>query len=380
MKKVIAHSVYPYLSLTQSWIYSQLIHNHDFHHIVVTDQKKNLDLFPYEHVFSISDSCQLQQLFLKAYKALFKAYTPFTKRLLRENQVSLLHSHFGNTGWRDLEVKKQLKLPQVTTFYGYDIAKLPRKQEWRSRYQRLFQECDLFTVEGPYMKQVLVGLGCPDEKVVVQHLGTDLNKIKFIPRKIAADGVIKVLIAGSFTEKKGIPYAVEAFAIARQKYQNLQLTIIGDGVKGKDLVIKEQILKIIQRYNIANAVNLLGYQPYSVLLEEAQKHHLFISPSVQAEDGDNEGGAPVSIIEMSASGMPVISTRHCDIPSVIIDGESGYLVEERNVEQIVERLEYLIENPQIWEDMGRAGRAHIEMNYDIVKQVRKMSELYSKLI
>ncbi len=50
------------------------------------------------------------------------------------------------------------------------------------------------------------------------------------------------------------------------------------------------------------------------------RHHLFLSPSVTAPDGDSEGGAPVSIIEAAATGMPVVSTTHCDIPQAVDDG------------------------------------------------------------
>ena len=72
------------------------------------------------------------------------------------------------------------------------------------------------------MKKTLVELGCPSEKIIVQHLGVDLAKIKFVPRNLKENEEIKILIAGSFREKKGIPYAVEAFSIAREKYRKLK--------------------------------------------------------------------------------------------------------------------------------------------------------------
>ena len=74
--------------------------------------------------------------------------------------------------------------------------------------------------------------------------------------------------------------------------------------------------------------------------------------ALTAADGDSEGGAPVGIIEMQAAGMPVLSTYHADIPEVVRDGESGYLVPERDVEALAEKLDKLINEPETWENIN----------------------------
>ncbi|GAI16312.1 unnamed protein product, partial [marine sediment metagenome] len=298
-----------------------------------------------------------------------------------ENQVVLLHSHFGNEGFRNLELKQRLKVPMITSFYGYDVSKLLKGPLWFHRYQRLFSEGEIFLAEGNYMRKSLVELGCPGEKVIVQHLGVDLEKIKFEPRRIGRDGKIKILVAGSFTEKKGIPYALMTFARIRAKYDNLELSLIGDssGISSDELE-KSKILNIISKYDLRKSINLLGYQPYSIFLKEIYKHHMFLSPSIHASSGDTEGGAPVSIIEASASGMPVLSTIHCDIPHVVMDGKSGYLAPERNIDALAERLEFFVSNPNIWIKMGQKGREHVKKNYNVRNQVQKLEEIYHSAI
>jgi len=105
-----------------------------------------------------------------------------------------------------------------------------------------------------------------------------------------------------------------------KKYKNLQLTIIGDATNSqRTKKEKEKILRLISKYNLNNCIKMLGYQPHSIFIKELYKHHIFLSPSIHASDGDTEGGAPVSIIEASASGMPILSTIHCDIPEVVLD-------------------------------------------------------------
>ena len=80
---------------------------------------------------------------------------------------------------------------------------------------------------------------------------------------------------------------------------------------------------------------------------------------MRGSDGETEGGAPVTLIEMSAYGMPVVSTLHCDIPEVILDNRSGFLVPERDADALAERLEFLIAHPQKWEGIGKAGRGRL---------------------
>ena len=88
----------------------------------------------------------------------------------------------------------------------------------------------------------------------------------------------------------------------------------------------------------------------------------------------------MALIEMSAYGMPIVSTFHCDIPEVVLDGKSGFLVPEKDTKGLAERLEHLINHPELWEPMGRAGRKHIEEEFNIVKQSVKLEEIYDSLL
>ena len=79
-------------------------------------------------------------------------------------------------------------------------------------------------------------------------------------------------------------------------------------------------------------------------------------------------------------GIPVVSTLHADIPEIVRDGESGYLVPERDAGALAERLIHLVEHPETWEAMGRAGRAHVTEHFNAAKQYDKLIEIYSGLI
>ena len=381
MPKIIAHSVRSYLFRTGSWIYAQISHLKKYQSLIITTRKRNLDIFPAEKIFSLSDLNGLNRFFQRQFAKATNFYYPFFYKVLKENQVSLIHSHFGNRGFFDLKLKQKLKIPQVTTFYGHDVSMLAQEERWKKRFKMLFQQGDFICAEGNYMKKSLLELGCPDAKVKVQHLGIDCDDIPFIPRKPDEHQKVKIMIAGTFREKKGITYALEAFASLTSKYKNIEATLIGDaGRSQRETDYKKEIISIINSRNIADKVNYLGFLPYPAFIKEAKNNHIFLSPSIHPSDGETEGGAPVALIEMSAYGMPIVSTFHCDIPEVVIDGESGFLAKEKDTDGLAERLEHLINHPELWESIGRAGRKHVEEEFNIVKQAAKLEAIYDSLL
>jgi colanic acid/amylovoran biosynthesis glycosyltransferase len=295
--------------------------------------------------------------------------------------ADIIHSHFGNVGWTNLDAIRKVKARHVVTFYGLDVNQLPVKYPvWRKRYKRLFAEADLFLCEGTHMGRCLVELGCPAHKIKVQHLGVDVDSIVFRPRQWSPADPLRVLIAASFREKKGIPYAIQALQEVA-KNTPLQLTIIGDAGQDPDSQ-KEKglILTALERSGLKESTRMLGYQPHQVMLQEAYNHHLFLQPSVTAADGDTEGGAPVAIIEMLATGMPVVATTHCDIPEVVGPAFSHLLAPERDVGKLAECIERLLDKPGSWSDLIQKGREHVELEYHLVRQAERLISLYSELI
>jgi len=101
---------------------------------------------------------------------------------------------------------------------------------------------------------------------------------------------------------------------------------------------------------------------------------------VTAADGDTEGGLPVALIEMAATGMPVISTTHCDIPEAIHDGISGRLAAERDVDGLVAHLRWLVAHPDAWEEMVSAARRHIEVEFNAKTQGERLAAIYRNVI
>jgi colanic acid/amylovoran biosynthesis glycosyltransferase len=376
---VVAHHVFSYLFATCSWIHWQLSNMTRVTPVVLCHATENLDQFPMKSVFDYSGLLGFQKAWLCLWKRRRNRVVDiYFEWIVRRLGAQVLHAHFGPAGVAMLELKRQTGLPLVTAFYGSDAARLPNDPRWREQYGHLFAEGDLFVAEGNAMRRMLIDLGCPPQKAVVQHLGVPLEHLPFVPRRPDPSGIVKILITATFREKKGIPDALEAIERVRRRYPRLQVTLIGDATHDRDAHEKARILRRLSR--LEGTVEWRGLQPYGVFRTALLTHHIFLSPSRIATDGDSEGGAPVTLLEAQATGMPVVSTLHADIPEVVLDGKSGLLSPERDLDRLVENLERAVSTPTLWDAMGAEGRAHVEAQYNIHTQVRILENLYMRLL
>lgn len=379
MPKYIAHMIPEYLGHTLNWVYTQIQHVKGYTPYVITRRTMNLDAYPLERIYTSqhTDTSPTRVAWAERIIRRMGFLPPVDfrcfSRVLSQFAPLFLHAHFGWDGFFALGLKKKHKLPLVTRFYGYDVGILPRIPRWQRRYRRLFAEGDLFIVEGTNMKSILTGMGCPEDKIVVHHLGVELDRIPYRPCA-AQPGRLRILIAASFTEKKGIAYALRAVAAARERLHgvDVQTTVIGDGT------LKDDLHALAAQVGLNGSIHWTGYRPHDFFIQQLYGADIFLSPSVTAADGNTEGGAPVAIIEAGAAGLPVVSTTHADIPEVILDGKTGFLAPERNVDPLVEAIAQLAANPELRLKFGRCARRHVEENYEAVKQGSRLEKIYSR--
>jgi len=377
MKPVVVHLITPYLFHTGSWIYSQLTGIKSFRNVVYTQKKENLDLFPFEDLYSAEDFNFLKKNINRIYKRFSGNFGLFFTEKSAELKPRFFHAHMGYEAVRWLSFVKKKRLPLLTTFYGLDVSKLGRIPKWRKQYCRLFDYGTIFLAEGSYLKKQLVELGCPAEKVKIQHLGVPANITAKNYRMGSGSPKIVILQVSTFREKKGIEYSLKAISKVVSEYQDIEFRLIGSGDTPD---ADRAIVSIIDSLGIKGCVTLLGIKSHSETIEEMLNADVFLHPSVTASDGDNEGGAPVSVIEASAVGLPVVSTFHADIPEVVLNNKTGYLVGERDSDELARKLLALIKSPADRVALGTEGRKHILSEYNLAAQIEKLEETYRHLM
>lgn len=281
--------------------------------------------------------------------------------------VDVIHSHFAAlpTDFA-MHVSKALGIPFVFTTHAYDIF-VHTKAEKLAQYAEAAAKIITVTHFNKSYMTDMIGERYGD-KIEIIRCGIDVER--FAPRERPQNDTVTILTTGRFVEKKGIVYAVRAMA-RLQGHCKAVLRIVGDGP------LRGEIEQAITELNLHDQVVLLGSLPQSEVIKEMQEADIFVLPSVTAANNDCEG-LPVSLLEAQAMKLPVVSTFHTGIPEGVIDGETGFLVPERDVETLAANLLALIKDRDLRLTMGEEGRKHVQQHFNICNELGKLEEILSR--
>jgi len=298
--------------------------------------------------------------------SIFLHVEPFLDR-----KFDVIHCHYGIIGYEFLFLKDILKKSYMTSFHGYDVSAILKRHP--NLYDELFQKADVLISNSDFMKNRLIQYGCLAQKIEVVRYGINLKDIRpNLENKSIPNGTIKILSIARFVEKKGLHFSIPAISNLYKRYPNIEYSIIGDGVMRKDLE------ELIDRLDANDYIKLLGWQERQNVKKYLAQSDIYVLASVTAQDGDMEG-VPVSILEALAFEKPVVATRHSGIPEAVVDGQSGFLVPERDVDALSEKIERYITSPQQMHENGACGRKFIEDHYNISRSIQQLDNLYKKV-
>lgn len=282
------------------------------------------------------------------------------ERLARRGRYDAIIAHFGDlaAGAARHHAAGTIRGRLLAFFHGYDVAQVDAVGP-EHPYRLLFDRADLLLPISEHWREKLVALGAPPERTRVHHMGVETEKFAFRPRAHPGSGrggEVRLVTVARLVEKKGVDYAIRAVARLLPRYPNLRYDVIGGGKS-------DRYAKLVSELGVGHAVHLHGPQPHPRVVEFLDRAHLYALPSVTAANGDQEG-LPVALMEALAAGLPTVSTRHSGIPELIEDGVSGLLAPERDDAALADRLAMLLEHPERWEPLARAGRAKVEAEFD----------------
>ena len=289
---------------------------------------------------------------------------------LKESVYDLIHCHFGTAGifGQHLRGIGFFKGPLLTTFHGADIGSYVVRNG-PGVYAELFRKGEAITCSSNFIRGKLISAGCDPAKIFLFKLGTDLTKFDFLERRIGSNGIIRLITVARLVEKKGLEYSIRAVANLVRQFPKLDYTIVGDGDLRRDLSL------LIDRLNVRENVRLVGWKTQEEIRQLFAESHIFVLASVLSSYGDFEGQGLV-LQEAQAMGMPVICTNHNGFPDSIVDGETGFLVPERDADALARKLREVIGQPNLWCAMGKRGRAFVEAEFDLSKRNDALVELY----
>lgn len=288
------------------------------------------------------------------------------KKYLKENKIEVVLANYGMPASHLMPICKDLNIPLLSIFHGHDATDIKLLKEYKDKYKKMFEYASFTIAVSEEMKKRLIAAGAIPEKLKLIPYGVDVNKFK---PNASFNKEKNFLAVGRFTEKKGPTYTIKAFYKALQKFPDAKLTMVG-----KENGLYNDCLNLVNQLGISDAVVFTGVLNPNEIAVLMAKSLAFVQHSITATNGDMEG-TPLGILEASASALPVISTLHGGIKEAVIHCETGFLVEEKDVETMGDYMIKLLEDIDFANRMGIKGREHILKNHHQEKQVEKIYKL-----
>tara|TARA_A100001015_G_C15038990_1_gene738258 strand:- start:1949 stop:3073 length:1125 start_codon:yes stop_codon:yes gene_type:complete len=284
------------------------------------------------------------------------------KHFFKEHQVQSVFAEFGPTGCALMKICKQMNLRLVVNFHGHDATVMPKRNLIKRAYRFLNKNADAFVCGSKHFKKVVASIGITEHKISVVPCGIEIDTFDF--PNVNKDPNLVVAV-GRFTEKKAPHLTIKAFAKVITSCPNARLEMIGGGQ------LFEKCQNLIQDLKIENNVILHGVQSHEFVKNKLALASVFVQHSIVASSGDTESQG-ISLLEAMAASIPLVVTDHNGFKETVIDGETGYLVKERDIDSMAKKIVFLLKNDSLRNKMGVSGKQRINEYYDSKKLARKL--------
>jgi glycosyltransferase involved in cell wall biosynthesis len=306
-------------------------------------------------------------------------YGPAFLKKLKAEKPDLIHAHFSVDGSMAISIADELGVPLVCSLHGYDItvkdeylAKTKIGRLYIQRRELLWKRVSKFIPTSQYIGDRAVAAGFPAEKMEVVYSGLDLEK--FTPGNGARNRNL-ILYVGRLIEKKGGPYLLKAVAKVAEKIPQVELAIIGDGPLRESMEAEARALNL----NCKFLGKLMHPEPGNSVHDWMRRARVFCGPSVEASDGNTEG-VPFVFVESHALGLPAVSFEHAGIKEAVVQGETGLLAPERDVDTLAEYLVRMLTDDPFWEKCSERGKTWVWERFDLNKLTTQLEALYNSVI
>ncbi|MBP3950077.1 glycosyltransferase [Bacillus suaedae] len=296
------------------------------------------------------------------------------RRILEEVNPDIVNAHFAS-GYGTLSRLTNFK-PTLLSVWGSDVFSFPTKSKLKQRIlKKNLLAATLIASTSEVMKEKTESLVNHSKPIALTPFGVDIERFKrvdtFKNNEDIVIGTIKTL-----EEIYGVNYLIEAVGklVDRlnkeghtQTAKRIRLLIVGEGSQYEDL----QTLAVSN--NISSITTFTGAVPHEEVPKYLNKIDVFCALSLQESFG-------VAVIEASSCEIPVIVSNVGGLPEVVLDGETGFVVESKNSSMVAARLYEYVMDQSLREAMGKKGRELVKRKYNWTDNIIEMENLYKSLV
>ena len=309
----------------------------------------------------------------------------FLKQIMTSSVKVVFFAQFLSTAWTGILLfSKLMRIPTVALCHKWELHYLKWKLLDRLGLEIGIKLLSLGMANSNFCKKSLIQSGMKDRNIVVLNPGANTNNVttditdrRVFREKYQIHDTAKIILTVCRIENiKGIDLVVEAVNNLKETYPRIVYIVVGGVAKwGKDYY--ENLLSVVRRYGLEKKVIFIGLISVDSFSHIYSLADIYIGPSriEVLNSSPREESFGITYLEAAASGLPVIATKTGGISDAVENGVTGILVENENVEELTTAIKYLLDNPDIAQEMGRRGRERVE-KYFTWKKVGKRLEDY----
>lgn len=285
-------------------------------------------------------------------------------------QIDIVHIHGGDLTsikrkYFYFRLVKLFKKKIIYHFHGASFSEqYPHASlGWKRRIKSVLEDSNIVICLSYSWKTAILHIA-PKSNITMVHNGAVLPEIGGNSKKESK--TVYITFLGLIGERKGVFDLIDVISRLLKNGYNIHLNIGGNGDSGR---LCQQIESKELQDNITYAGWIVGNDKDALM----RNTDIFVLPSY----GE---GMPMTILEAMSYAIPVIATNVGGIPELIKDGETGYIIEQGNLDQLLEKMTKLVEDGIMRLSMGKKGRETIENDFSIIEMANKIGDIYKTLL
>ena len=289
--------------------------------------------------------------------------------LLKANDIDFVIAQTGFAGDRVAEAAVRAGVPFAVYFRGADLREGMKVRGWGRRISRICSNATIVFVVGKYMVSELVSLGVDRSKIIVEPTGAPVHD-RVLAGPFGRDNCF--LFVGRLVPCKAVEVIIDAIAEARSRGVKIELDIAGDGP------MKEELQDRVLAHRIDDRVRFLGFCNPAEIQEWMDQSSALVIHTVDHPGGPEAFG--VSVTEAMASARPVITSRCGGLIDQIIDGEQGFVVEQRDVAGLADAMIRIGGDSDLRKQMGESARARAGRLFDATDRALTVEKISIEVV
>jgi len=294
------------------------------------------------------------------------------------HNADLIHAHFGKNGYVVGPLARKAKKPLITTFHGFDATYDGDPQKpggfnqvrffSHGRRQMASWPFNWSIAVSDFIREKLLEKGFPEARVYRHYIGIDTSR--FSPSVAPRRKGLVVSIA-RFVEYKGHTLMIEALERVAKQGIALEFAMVGQGPERDRIVelAKRKLPKVTIHEN-------LSQDRIRELLSEAE---LYLHGSVTLDNGHAEAFG-LANLEAQAVGTPVVAFRSGGVGEAVKEGETGFLLAERDVTGMANAIGNLLSNQALWDRFSERAPIFVGQNFDLNRQTALLEDYYDTVL